>query len=135
MLTIVYNMYNLPQEIEVWYIIPAIRKELAKIFIGKYRLTQENAARILGISKAAVSQYLSKKRASKVKFPASIKKEFEKSAGMIIKNNRDALREILRLITVVKRSKCSCDICKKYNKGILKICGMKPILVGELAQK
>jgi len=40
MLTIV-NMYLLPQEIEVWYIIPTVRKELAKQLTKKYELSYE----------------------------------------------------------------------------------------------
>ena len=62
-------MYSLPQEIEVWYIIPAIRKELARLLTGSYGMTFEKAGELLGVSKAAVSQYLSNKRASKFKVP------------------------------------------------------------------
>ncbi|MEK6820210.1 MAG: transcriptional regulator, partial [Nanoarchaeota archaeon] len=62
-------MYSLPQEIEVWYLIPAIRKELARILTKKYKLTFEKTGGILGISKAAVSQYLNKKRADKINLP------------------------------------------------------------------
>lgn len=125
-------MYNLPQEIEVWYIIPAIRKELAKILTGKYGLTQEKAANILGVSKAAVCQYLSKKRAVNVKFSLTIKKEMAKSAKILVGNSKLALREILRLLSVIKKMKCSCEICKKYNKGILALCRMKPLTTGEM---
>ena len=124
-------MYNLPQEIEVWYIIPAIRRELAENLVKKHRLTYQKAAGILGVSKAAVSQYLNKKRAGKFKLPKEIKKEDEKSAGLIITNQNLAVREILRLLNVIKRSKCSCDVCKKYNKGILALCHMKPADAGE----
>ena len=60
-------MYLLPQEIEVWYIIPAIRKELAKLLTQKYELSYDKAGVILGVSKAAISQYLSNKRANKIK--------------------------------------------------------------------
>ncbi|MFH1249108.1 MAG: hypothetical protein V1660_03060 [archaeon] len=125
-------MYNLPQEIEVWYIIPAIRRELAKIFTTKYDFTQERAAQILGVSKAAVCQYLGKKRAKNLKFPAKINKEIEKSAEILSKNNKLALKEILRLLMVIKKTKCCCGICKKFNKGILDLCDMKPIDSGEL---
>ena len=59
-------MYALPQEIEVWYIIPAIRKALAEQLVKKHKLTLEKTGNILGVSKAAVSQYLSKKRATKI---------------------------------------------------------------------
>ena len=40
----------MPQEIEVWYLIPALRKELARIFIKDYGLAQKKAAELLGIS-------------------------------------------------------------------------------------
>jgi len=120
-------MYSLPQEIEVWYIIPAIRKELSEVLTKKHKLTYEKAGEILGISKAAVSQYLKKKRAGKVKIPSEIKKEIEKSAEIIVKNENIAVREIIRILNLMKRYKCSCQVCKKYNKGILKQCKMKPV--------
>ncbi|MFH1500985.1 MAG: transcriptional regulator [archaeon] len=115
-------MYSLPQEIEVWYIIPGIRRELARELTQKHDLTYEKAGNILGVSKAAISQYLKNKRAKEIKFSDSVKKEIEKSAKVIVKDNKMAVREIMRLISVVKKSKCACDICKKHNKGILDIC-------------
>ena len=120
-------MYSLPQEIEVWYIIPTIRKELAKILTEKYKLTFEKTGNILGISKAAVSQYLGNKRASKISLPASVKKEIAKSAAAISKNETMALKEIMRILSLMKKTKCSCKICGKYNRGILKQCSMNPV--------
>ena len=109
-------MYSLPQEIEVWYIIPAIRKELAKVLTKKYKLTFENAGSLLGISKAAVSQYLSNKRASSFKLQDKCKKEIEKSAEVIIKDNTRAVSEIERMLRFMRLNKCSCSVCKKINK-------------------
>ncbi len=120
-------MYLLPQEIEVWYIIPAIRRELSKIFTKKYGWSYEKAGNILGVSKAAVSQYLKNKRAKSVKFPLKIKKQIEKSAEKIRKNERVVVKEIMRLIDEMKKTRCSCKVCEKYNKGILKICKQHPI--------
>jgi len=120
-------MYSLPQEIEVWYIIPAIRRELSKLLTKKYKLTYEKAGNALGISKAAISQYLKKKRAKSIKFPDKIKKELEKSAKIIIKNETRALHEILRILKIIKKTRCCCKVCKKHNKGILKQCQMNPI--------
>jgi predicted transcriptional regulator len=119
-------MYNLPQEIEVWYVIPAVRREFAKVFTKKYKLTQEEAAEILGVSKAAVSQYINSKRAS-LKLPKEIVNEIEKSAGRVIKDRGIVVGEIMRIISLVKNRKLLCNLCKKYNKGILKICAMDPI--------
>ena len=120
-------MYSLPQEIEVWYIIPAIRKEFSKVFTKKYGLTLEKTGNILGVSKAAVSQYLKKKRANLVKIPASVRKEIEISSGKIIENEKLAVEEIIRILKLIKISGCGCGVCNKYNKGILKICKGKPV--------
>ena len=119
-------MYSLPQEIEVWYIIPAIRKELARILTKKHKMTFEKAGSLLGVSKAAVSQYLKSKRASLIRFPSNVKKEIAKSARTISKNENQALKEILRILTITKNTKCSCRVCKKYNKGVIKQCGQDP---------
>ncbi len=119
-------MYSLPQEIEVWYVIPTIRKELARIFTSKYKLKQKEAAKILGVSKAAVSQYMHSKRANSINFPTRISKEIERSADIIVNNKKAVVREIVRLLNVVKRTRNLCPVCKKYNRGILKICSMKP---------
>jgi len=114
-------MYSLPQEIEVWYIIPAIRKELARVLTGG-GMTYEKAGGILGISKAAVSQYLSNKRA-KLKLPDDVKKEIGKSAKIIVADNKKAVLEIERILKIIRTKKCSCDVCKKYNPDIVKYCG------------
>jgi predicted transcriptional regulator len=115
-------MYLLPQEIEVWYIIPAIRKELSKILTRKYNLTFEEAGKILGITKAAVCQYLKKKRASKLELPKEIKAEIEKSAAVLVKDKNRAVREITRIMGIMKDRKCSCSFCKKFNKEIPRGC-------------
>jgi len=114
--------YSLPQEIEVWYIIPAIRSELSRILTKKHKLTFEKTGQILGISKAAVSQYINKKRAIKVKLPENVKKEVEKSADKINKNNKIAVSEIMKLLELIKSCGCECKICKKYNPGVLGQC-------------
>jgi len=119
-------MYSLPQEIEVWYIIPAMRKEFSKVLTQKHKLTFEKAGNILGISKAAVSQYLKNKRASKIKLPKDIRKEIENSAAILIKNNKLAVREMMKILKLMKKKGCECGVCKKYNKGILKQCMGKP---------
>lgn len=124
-LTIV-NMYLLPQEIEVWYIIPTVRKELAKQLTKKHGLSYEKAGIILGISKAAVSQYLSNKRANKIKLSPDIKKEVAKSASIINENPKLALMELQKILKIMKERKFSCDVCKKYNKDVLNYCGAEP---------
>lgn len=119
-------MYSLPQEIEVWYIIPAVRKEFAKLLTKKHKLSYGKAGVILGISKSAVSQYLSNKRANKVKLNSATKKEVLKSAEIIANNPKFAVSEIQRILKFMKDSNCSCNVCKKYNKEVLGYCNCEP---------
>ena len=116
-------MYLLPQEIEVWYIIPAIRKELARVLTRKYGFSFGRAGDALGVSKAAVSQYLANKRANKIKLNDDVKREVAKSAKVISEKPKAALAEMQRLLRVMKDKKCSCDVCKKFNRDVLKFCG------------
>lgn len=124
---IIKMVYLLPQEIEVWYIIPAIRKELAKLLTQKHKLSYEKTGNILGISKAAVSQYLSNKRANKIKLSPEIKADLEKSAIFLEKNQKQGMMEIEKILKLMKQKKCSCDICKKFNKEVLEYCNCKPV--------
>jgi hypothetical protein len=118
-------MYSLPQEIEVWYIIPAIRKEFARILTEKHSMTLEKAGNLIGVSKAAISQYLSNKRAGKFKLPKEIKKEIEKSANIIAKDEKKAIEEIERILDLIRKSRGSCSACKRYNPEILNLCRCK----------
>jgi uncharacterized protein len=119
-------MYLLPQEIEVWYIIPAVRKEFAKLLTGKHKFSYDRAGRTLGISKAAVSQYLSNKRANKVCLDAKTKLEIKRSTVLIVKDPKIAMIEIQRILKFMKNNNHSCDVCKKYNKDVLEYCNCEP---------
>ena len=119
-------MYSLPQEIEVWYIIPAIRKALAKSLTGTYKFSYEKAGRILGISKAAISQYLSDKRANKIKLSKEVLVEIDKSASTINDNEKMALVEIQRILKYMRENRHSCEACKFYNKGVVNYCNSNP---------
>lgn len=119
-------MYSLPQEIEVWYIIPAIRKELARLLTENHKLSYEKTGDTLGISKAAVSQYLSNKRANKIELSSEIKIEVEKSAKMIFDNPLSAVHEIQRILGIMKTKRDSCLVCKQFNKGVIKYCNSTP---------
>jgi uncharacterized protein len=121
-------MYSLPQEIEVWYIIPAVRREFSRILVRKHGLTLEKAGAIIGVTKAAVSQYLKNKRASLFKLPKSIKNEIEKSSQILINDSSLAMSEMLRVLSMIKKTKCSCGLCKKYNKEVLDMCKGQPVL-------
>jgi len=113
--------FMLPQEIELYYLIPSLRKQLAVALINK-GLKQKEVARLLCITNAAISQYLKGKRGKR--FDAKVKsiaKEIEKSAEIIRKNKikqkkQQVAKELLRLVRIAKEKKINCEICKTYNR-------------------
>jgi predicted transcriptional regulator len=95
--------YQTPCEIIVWHILPAIRRELTKIMIEKHGLTQKEAAKKMGLTEAAISRYLTGKRAY-LKMPnGEVKKEILKSVDRLV-NGGDT--------TVVMETCRICDILK-----------------------
>jgi predicted transcriptional regulator len=119
-------MYLLPQEVEVWYILPKIRKELAIILVKDFDWTYDSVGDCLGISKAAVSQYISNKRANKISLSKDVSAEIKKSAKLIFEKKSSGMAEILRILAVMKSSKEACQVCKRYNKDVLKYCNATP---------
>jgi len=119
-------MYYLPQEIEVWYIIPTIRKSLSKELVKRHGFTLQKTGNALGVSKAAVSQYLNKKRGKSLKLPRSVKAEVKVSADLIAKGEKEAFHEIMRLLTICRIAGVGCLACKKFNKGVLEKCKVHP---------
>ena len=126
-------MNLMPQEIEVWYILPAIRSEIAKMIFEK-GLKQKDTAKILGIANSCVCQYLKNKRANEIVFDDNIKKEIKKSCDKLVENwksqgfnfvenknsfNKNkicAIKEIQHICSFIKSSGFLCSVHKKFNE-------------------
>lgn len=93
-------MKKTPCEMIVWTVLPCIRKKLAKNLLGK-GLSQKEIAEKLGVSNAAISQYITDKRGGNVKLSDEIDEEIEKSANAIL-NGEDAVKEICRICKIIK---------------------------------
>ena len=109
-----------PQEIEVWYVLPAIRREFAKSLVYQ-GLSQKEVSLKLGITEAAISQYLKDKRASEIELEPFIKKAIERAAKKIIKQG-NIMKEIERISYLMKKNKNLCEIHHKYDKDLPKHC-------------
>ena len=120
-LTIV-NMTVLPQEIQVWYVLPALRREIARILIKSHGFTQKQVASVLGITEGAVSQYLNSKRGASVKFEADIMKEISWSAQRIAKDNSTAMEELLSLSEMDKVKTVVCKLHIAQEPSVEKTC-------------
>lgn len=118
-------MKVLPQEIELYYLIPAVRKELSKIFIEEFGFSQKKVADILGVTESAISQYVKSKRASELKFGAEELKEIQKTAQLIAKNPGSCNKYIFDLTLKFRGADNICKIHRKFDKSIgydCKIC-------------
>tara|TARA_Y100000310_G_C20595380_1_gene770237 strand:+ start:750 stop:1106 length:357 start_codon:yes stop_codon:yes gene_type:complete len=110
-------MKLMPQEIEVWYIIPSIRRELAKALKGK-GLPQKEIALTLGITEPAVSQYLHDKRASGIEFDEKLLKLVNKSAEILIQDPKRTVNEIQLILGNIRNSKLMCEVHRKYDSEL-----------------
>ncbi len=109
---------QLPQEIEVWYILPALRREFAKVLIKEHKLSQKRVAGLLQITEAAVSQYISGKRASQVRFDSKVLKEIQKSAKRVVKSDVSLFTELERISKHLTVKQVVCDMCRTSNVGL-----------------
>ena len=97
-----------PQEIEVWYILPAIRKELVRVLKEKGKNGKEIAG-LLGITAASVSQYSKDKRGHGIELPLEVK-TFLRKQIVKIKDPKSAYRVIQDVNSFIKKSKVLCKI-------------------------
>ena len=95
-----------PCEFSMWYIVPYIRSRVAQSMVKDLGMKQAHAARKLGVTDAAVSQYLSGKRAKTEMDEDWLLDEIKVSAKTIsdTENNMDISREICRVCKLVQDS-------------------------------
>ena len=91
-----------PCEIVVWYVIPAIRSELAKELLN-LGMKQKDVSELMDITQPAVSQYITDKRGSGIKLNDDV---------------RQMIKDFARQLSEGKATKAdliprTCKICKK----------------------
>ena len=102
------------QEVEVWYLLPAIKREIAK-FMKKTGMKQKDIAMKLHMTEAAVSNYMKEKRASEVKFDAGFSKDIENAANQIIAKD-SYVDEVEKLCRKFRSEKKLCKLHRKFSK-------------------
>jgi predicted transcriptional regulator len=142
--------WMMPQEVEVWYVLPAIRRELARIMKTKevprvgedgkakqHKITQKEIAKMLGVTEPAITQYLLKKkgmrsRGDQVVIPERFLPAIEKSADTMIAGFEKGMkeddlfevmtREINRIIKVIRDDGAMCDIHRQFSAHVKDKC-------------
>ena len=110
---------KMPCELIVWYMLPAIRSAIAESMIKDYKLKQTEVAQKLGVTDAAVSQYLSSKRGKIVLKDPKVKKFIKESTKRILKGEQnDIFVETCKICDLLKNSKLLLDLYKEYGDGI-----------------
>jgi|SaaInlStandDraft_3_1057020.scaffolds.fasta_scaffold112984_2 uncharacterized protein len=101
-----------PQEVEVWFILPSLRKEYVNSFLD-IGLKQNEIAKILNITESAVSQYKKNKRGNKTSYSNEILSLIKKSA-MKIKTPNKFKQEFQRMLKTIKHTRMMCNICHDH---------------------
>ena len=98
-------MKRTPCEYMMWNGLPVIRREIAEKMINNFGLSQKEAAQKLGVTPAAICQYLSKKRGKLNIIDKVMTEEITISAERIIKNNNGSsiVTETCRICKVMKK--------------------------------
>ncbi len=106
-----------PQEVAVFYLLPAIRRDMA-IALKEAGKDQKQIAKILGVSEPSVSHYFNLKRAADVVFGDDIKKEIKRIIKNI-KTPQDVVKETQKLLKLIHTGKEICKVCHGVNKETL----------------
>ena len=104
---------TLPQEIEVMYIIPTVRRYFA-VYMKEQGKSQKEIALLLCIRESTVSQYITKKRGVLAKLNDEILLEIKKSV-ITIRTTEDVIKEMQRILKMIRTSKAICDIHKQFS--------------------
>ena len=106
---------KLPCELIIWYILPAVRKEVAMSLIRDHGLKQAQVARKLGVSEATVSHYVSRKRARFSIEDGKILEQVKRAADMIMNGEEDVMvGEICRICETIKKSGILSGLYEKH---------------------
>lgn len=110
---------KIPCEIVVWYVLPTIRREIAKELVKTHSMKQAEVARKFEVTDAAISQYLTRKRGENEiiqnsKFYDHFIEEIRISSEKIVAEDCDFASEVCRLCCVVKECGMLAEIYEGY---------------------
>jgi len=106
-------MKQTPCEYIVWHGLPVLRKEIARCMINDFGISEKESAEKLGVTPAAVSQYLNGKRGKINITDVEVLHEINISAERIIYNGtRTVVPELCRLCKLFSTKNLFTFICK-----------------------
>jgi len=108
----------LPEELASKSVIPAIRALIVKRLVEEHDMTQQEAAKLLGVTQPAVSKYLHQKRGAAIRLGGI--KEIEQATSEIaamVSTHKAHPTEVMGKIEAaceyVRRNRYMCDLHKR----------------------
>lgn len=102
-----------PCEIVVWYVIPAIRSELAKDLLA-LGMKQKDVSELMDITQPAVSQYITDKRGSGIELSSKVKEMVKELAVQLHNGEASKAQIISRTCSICKNIKTE-DVLEQLN--------------------
>jgi len=103
----------MPCEISVRKILPAVRAAVAVVFVKEYGLSSYKAAKLLGLTPAAVSNYLAGRRGyelvNAILSDGELKKSVEEIASNLLREGRPNIEYLQALV---------CSLCRQVREKI-----------------
>ena len=108
----------LPEELASKSVIPAIRALIVRRLVEEHDMTQQEAAKLLGVTQPAVSKYLHQKRGAAIRLGGI--KEIEQATNEIanmVSNHKAEPMEVMSKIEAaceyIRRNRYMCDLHKR----------------------
>lgn len=92
----------LPHELASKFVLPTVRAMVARRLVTKYQLTQEEVAKRLGVTQAAVSNYLRGKRAKILHLGKArdVREATKALAGLLAEDKHDEVRFMTKMTAI-----------------------------------
>jgi predicted transcriptional regulator len=107
-------------------VLPNLRALIAKELMEKYKFTQQDAAKKLGLTQSAVSQYLRNLRGSQIKVLEKDKKIYKEIEGLAAKlaaedvDSSNVVESFCDICKIIRKSKILCELHKKASPDLEK---------------
>jgi len=113
----------LPEELASKSVIPAIRALIVKRLVEEHGMTQQEAAKHLGVTQPAVSKYLHHKRGAAIRLHGikEIDQATNEIANMVSSHKAkpiEVMSKIEAACEYVRKNRYMCDLHKKLEPGM-----------------
>lgn len=113
----------LPEELASKSVIPAIRALIVKRLVEEHGMTQQEAAKLLGVTQPAVSKYLHHKRGAAIRLNGimEIDQATNEIANLVSSKKAkplDVMSRIEAACEYVRKNRYMCDLHKRLEPGI-----------------